>query len=114
MSKEELKTIILAIQAAATVGDRTYVHMCSVLYTLTVELFGKLGAQYFWLYVYKDTNKSDCPFENIEELYDFLFDPRIKYIKETPTSLGDMIDCNPNDEMFHNFVKVIYYETIHK
>lgn len=110
MSKEELQTIILTIQAAATVGDRTYIHMCSVLYTFTVELFGKTGAQHFWLYVYKDTNKSDCPFETIDELYDFLSDPRIQYIKETPMSLGDMIDRNPNDDMYHNLAKVIYFE----
>jgi hypothetical protein len=50
-------------------------------------------------------------FETIDELYDFLSDPRIQYIKETPTSLGDMIERSPNDEMYHNLAKVIYFET---
>lgn len=63
------------------------------------------------MYIYEsDENK----FETFDELYDFLSDPRIQYIKETPTSLGDMIDDNPNDDMFYNFAKVIYYETICK
>lgn len=47
MTKEQLNTIILTIQASATFGDKSYTHLCNVLYTFTVELFGKIGAQNF-------------------------------------------------------------------
>ena len=111
MSKEELKSVINSVRTAGKEKGTMYSLMCSALYNMSVEAYGKLGASYLWLYIYEsDENK----FETFDELYDFLSDPRIQYIKETPTSLGDMIDDNPNNEMFHNFAKVIYYETIHK
>lgn len=61
--------------------------------------------------MYKDTNKNDCPFENIDELYDFLTDDYVKCIHPNPTSLGDMINKNPNSKILNDFAKVIYYET---
>lgn len=111
MSKEELQSIIYNVRTSAQEKGNIFSLMSCALYTMSVKAFGKLGATHLWLYIFEsDENK----FETIDELYDFLSDPRIQYIKETPTSLGDMIDDNPNDEMFHNFAKVIYYETIYK
>ena len=111
MSKEELKSVIYSVRTAGSEKGNMYSLMCSALYNMSVEAYGKLGASYLWHYIYKsDENK----FETFDELYDFLSDPRIQYIKDTPTSLGDMIDRNPNDKMFYNFAKVIYYETINK
>ena len=111
MSKDELKSVIDSVRIAGNEKGTMYSLMCSALYTMSVEAFGKLGATHLWLYIFEsDENK----FETFDELYDFLSDPRIQYIKDTPTSLGDMIDNNHNDEMFHNLAKVIYYETIHK
>ena len=109
MSKEELQSVINLVRTAGKEKGTMYSLMCSALYSMSVEAYGKLGASYLWLYIYEsDENK----FETFDELYDFLSDPRIQYIKETPTSLGDMIDRNPNDEMCHNLAKVIYYEMI--
>lgn len=109
MSKEELKSVIDSVRTAGCEKGNMYSLMCSALYTMSVEAFGKLGATYLWLYIYEsDENK----FETFDELYDFLSDPRIQYIKDTPTSLGDMIERNPNDEMYHDLAKVIYFEII--
>jgi hypothetical protein len=108
MSKEELKSVIDSVRTAGREKGNIYSLMCSALYTMSVEAFGKLGATYLWLYIFEsDENK----FETFDELYNFLSDPRIQYIKDTPTSLGDMIDRSPNDEMYHNLAKVIYFET---
>lgn len=109
MSKEELKSVIDSVRTAGCEKGNMYSLMCSALYTMSVEAFGKLGATYLWLYIYEsDENK----FETFDELYEFLSDPRIQYIKDTPTSLGDMIERNPNDEMYHDLAKVIYFEII--
>lgn len=109
MSKEELKSIIYNVRTSAQEKGNIFSLMSCALYTMSVEAFGKLGATYLWSYIFEsDENK----FETFDELYDFLSDPRIQYIKDTPTSLGDMIDRNPNDEMYHNLAKVIYYEMI--
>ena len=109
MSKEELKSVINSVRTAGCEKGNMYSLMCSALYTMSVEAFGKLGATYLWLYIYEsDENK----FETFDELYEFLSDPRIQYIKDTPTSLGDMIERNPNDEMYHDLAKVIYFEII--
>lgn len=108
MSKDELKSVIYSVRTAGNEKRTMYSLMCSALYTMSVEAFGKLGATYLWLYIFEsDENK----FETFDELYDFLSDPRIQYIKDTPTSLGDMIERSPNDEMYHNLAKVIYFET---
>lgn len=108
MSKEELKSVIDSVRIAGIDQSIMYTKMCSALYSMSVEAYGKLGATHLWLYIYEsDENK----FETFDELYDFLSDPRIQYIKDTPTSLGDMIDRSPNDEMYHNLAKVIYFET---
>lgn len=108
MSKDELKSVIDSVRTAGNEKETMYSLMCSALYTMSVEAFGKLGATHLWLYIFEsDENK----FETFDELYDFLSDPRIQYIKETPTSLGDMLDKNPSDEMYHNLAKVIFYET---
>jgi hypothetical protein len=107
MSKEELKSVIDSVRTAGREKGNIYSLMCSALYTMSVETFGKLGATHLWLYIFEsDENK----FETFDELYDFLSDPRIQYIKDTPTSLGNMIEKNPNDEMYHNLAKVIYFE----
>ena len=107
MSKEELKSVIDSVRIAGIDQSIMYTKMCSALYSMSVEAYGKLGASYLWMYIYEsDENK----FETFDELYDFLSDPRIQYIKDTPTSLGDMIDRSPNDEMYHNLAKVIYFE----
>lgn len=109
MSKEELKSVIDSVRIAGNEKGTMYSLMCSALYNMSVEAYGKLGASYLWMYIYEsDENK----FETYDELYDFLSDPRIQYIKETPTSLGDMLDRNPSDEMYHDLAKVIYYEMI--
>lgn len=105
MSKDELKSVIDSVRTAGKEKGSMYSLMCSALYSMSVEAFGKLGASYLWLYIYEsDENK----FETFNELYDFLFDPRIQYIKDTPTSLGDMLDRNPNNEMYHDLAKVIF------
>lgn len=107
MSKDELKSVIDSVRIAGNEKGTMYSLMCSALYNMSVEAYGKLGASYLWLYIYEsDENK----FETFDELYDFLSDPRIQYIKDTPTSLGDMIERSPNDEMYHNLAKVIYFE----
>lgn len=109
MSKEELKSVIDSVRVAGNEKGTMYSLMCSALYNMSVEAYGKLGASYLWKFIYEsDENK----FETYDELYDFLSDPRIQYIKETPTSLGDMLDRNPSDEMYHDLAKVIYYEII--
>lgn len=109
MSKEELKSVIDSVRIAGNEKGTMYSLMCSALYTMSVEAFGKLGATHLWLYIFEsDENK----FETFDELYDFLSDPRIQYIKDTPTALGDMIDRNPNDDMYHDLAKIIYYEMI--
>ena len=109
MSKEELKSVIDSVRIAGHEKGNIYSLMCSALYNMSVEAYGKLGASYLWLYIYEsDENK----FETFDELYDFLSDPRIQYIKDTPTSLGDMIERNPNDEMYHDLAKVIYFEIV--
>ena len=109
MSKAELKSVIDSVRIAGNEKGTMYSLMCSALYTMSVEAYGKLGASYLWMYIYEsDENK----FETFDEFYDFLSDPRIQYIKDTPTSLGDMLDRNPNDEMYHNLAKVIFYEMI--
>jgi hypothetical protein len=111
MSKEELQSIIYNVRTSAQEKGNIFSLMSCALYTMSVEAFGKLGATHLWWYIFEsDENK----FETFDELYDFLSDPRIQYIKDTPTSLGDMIDRSPNDEMYYNLSKVIYYETIHK
>lgn len=108
MSKDELKSVIDSVRTASNEKGTMYSLMCSALYTISVEAYGKLGATHLWLYIFEsDENK----FETFDELYDFLSDPRIQYIKEIPTSLGDMIERSPNDEMYHNLAKVIFYET---
>lgn len=107
MSKEELNSVIDSVRIAGIDQSIMYTKMCSALYSMSVEAYGKLGASYLWMYIYEsDENK----FETFDELYDFLSDPRIQYIKDTPTSLGDMIDRSPNDKMYHNLAKVIYFE----
>lgn len=107
MSKDELKSVIDSVRTAGKEKSTMYSLMCSALYNMSVEAYGKLGASYLWIYIYEsDENK----FETFDELYDFLSDPRIQYIKDTPTSLGDMIERSPNDEMYHNLAKVIYFE----
>ena len=109
MSKDELKSVIDSVRIAGNEKGTMYSLMCSALYTMSVEAFGKLGATHLWLYIFEsDENK----FETFDELYDFLSDPRIQYIKDIPTALGDMIDRNPNDDMYHDLAKVIYYEMI--
>lgn len=109
MSKEELQSIIYNVRTSAQEKGNIFSLMSSALYNMSVEAFGKLGATHLWLYIFKsDENK----FDTIDELYDFLSDPRIQYIKETPISLGDMLDRNPSDEMYHDLAKVIYYEII--
>lgn len=109
MSKDELKSVIDSVRTAGKEKSTMYSLMCSALYNMSVEAYGKLGASYLWIYIYEsDENK----FETFDELYDFLSDPRIQYIKDIPTSLGDMIDRNPNDDMYHDLAKVIYYEMI--
>lgn len=108
MSKDELKSVIDSVRTAGNEKGTMYSLMCSALYNMSVEAYGKLGASYLWLYIFEsDENK----FETFDELYNFLSDPRIQYIKDIPTSLGDMIERNPNDEMYHNLAKVIFYET---
>lgn len=107
MSKEELNSVIDSVRIAGIDQSIMYTKMCSALYSMSVEAYGKLGASYLWMYIYEsDENK----FETFDELYDFLSDPRIQYIKDIPTSLGDMIDRNPNDEIYHDLAKVIYFE----
>lgn len=109
MSKEELQSIIYNVRTSSQEKGNIFSLMSCALYTMSVEAFGKLGATHLWWYIFEsDENK----FETFDELYDFLSDPRIQYIKDTPTSLGDMIERNPNDEMCHNLAKVIYYEMI--
>lgn len=109
MSKEELKSVIDSVRTAGSEKGTMYSLMCSALYNMSVEAYGKLGASCLWHYIY---NSDENQFETFDELYDFLSDPRIQYIKDTPTSLGDMIDRNPNDDMYHDLAKVIYYEMI--
>lgn len=109
MSKEELKSIVYNVRTSAQEKGNIFSLMSWALYTMSVEAFGKLGATHLWLYIFEsDENK----FETFDELYDFLSDPRIQYIKDIPTALGDMIDRNPNDDMYHDLAKVIYYEMI--
>ena len=108
MSKEELQSIIYNVRTSSQEKGNIFSLMSCALYTMSVEAFGKLGATHLWSYIFEsDENK----FETFDELYDFLSDPRIQYIKETPTSLGDMIERNPNDKIYHNLAKVIYFET---
>lgn len=109
MSKEELKSVIDSVRISGNEKGTMYSLMCSALYNMSVEAYGKLGASCLWHYIY---NSDENKFETFDELYDFLSDPRIQYIKDTPTSLGDMIDRNPNDDMYHDLAKVIYYEMI--
>ena len=109
MSKEELQSIIYNVRTSAQEKGNIFSLMSCALYTMSVEVFGKLGATHLWSYIFEsDENK----FETFDELYNFLSDPRIQYIKDIPTSLEDMIERNPNDDMYHNLAKVIYYEMI--
>ena len=109
MSKEELQSIIYNVRTSAQEKGNIFSLMSCALYTMSVEAFGKLGATHLWSYIFEsDENK----FETFDELYNFLSDPRIQYIKDIPTSLEDMIERNPNDDMYHNLAKVIYYEMI--
>ena len=46
MSKEELKSVIDSVRTAGKEKGTMYSLMCSALYTMSVEAYGKLGASY--------------------------------------------------------------------
>ena len=70
MSKEELKSVIDSVRIAGNEKGTMYSLMCSALYSMSVEAFGKLGASYLWLYIYESDENE---FENIDELYEFFY-----------------------------------------
>lgn len=112
MTKQQLETIIYNVRMSAQDNYSTFVfsNMCSAIYLVGESAFGKLGNKCLWNFIFD----KDSPFENIDELYDFLTDSRIQYIIDNPTSLGEMLRNNPEDKILNDLAKVIYYETILK
>lgn len=105
MSKEELKSVIDSVRTAGKEKGTMYSLMCSALYTMSVEAYGKLGASYLWLYIYEsDENK----FENIDELYEFLSDPNTINLTNNPSPLNfDEKSKQTIIEDLKNFIKPI-------
>lgn len=105
MSKEELKSVIDSVRTAGKEKGTMYSLMCSALYTMSVEAYGKLGASYLWLYIYEsDENK----FENIDELYEFLSDPNTINLTNDPSPLNfDEKSKQPIIEDLKKFIKHI-------
>ena len=85
MSKEELKSVIDSVRTAGKEKGTMYSLMCSALYTMSVEAYGKLGASYLWLYIYESNENK---FENIDELYEFLSDPNTINLTNNPSPLN--------------------------
>lgn len=46
MSKEELNSVIDSVRIAGIDQSIMYTKMCSALYSMSVEAYGKLGASY--------------------------------------------------------------------
>ena len=105
MSIEELKSVIDSVRTAGKEKGTMYSLMCSALYSMSVEAYGKLGASYLWLYIYEsDENK----FENIDELYEFLSDPNTINLTNTPSPLNfDEKSKQTIIEDLKNFIKHI-------
>lgn len=110
MTKQQLESIVSSVRMASQdkFSTLTFSMMSSSMYILGEELFGKVGNKCFWSFILDN----ETPFENIDELYNFLNDPKIQYINENPKSLGEMLRNNPGDKMLNDLAKVIYFETI--
>lgn len=110
MTKQQLEAIVYNVRMASQdkFSTLTFSNMCSAMFIVTEQLFGNLGNKCFWNFIFDN----ETPFENTDELYDFLNDPKIQYINENPKSLGEMLENNPGDKMLNDLAKVIYFETI--
>ena len=105
MSKEELKSVIDLVRTAGKEKSMMYSLMCSALYNMSVEAYGKLGASYLWLYIYESNENK---FENIDELYEFLSDPNTINLTNNPSPLNfDEKSKQTIIEDLKNFIKHI-------